>query len=71
MYDGITFLSINRYERKKQIDLAIRSLNVLFAMLEEKTENIKLISLTKSTSFAGISFFKKKAPKKGPFYNLF
>ena len=26
------------------------------------TENIKLISLTKSTSFAGISFFKKKGP---------
>ena len=33
-------------------------------------DNIKLISLTKSVGFAGISFFtKKKAPKRGPFLN--
>ena len=32
-------------------------------------DNIKLISLTKSVGFAGISFFtKKKAPKRGPFF---
>jgi len=29
--------------------------------------NIKLLKLTNSYGFAGISFFKKKAPKKGPF----
>ena len=29
--------------------------------------NIKLLKLTNSCGFAGISFFKKKAPKKGPF----
>ena len=42
----ITFLSINRYERKKQIDLTIRSLDKLFKMLDNNnnnTENIKLI----------------------------
>ena len=38
----ITFLSINRYERKKQVDLAIKALNKLLSMVKNK-ENIKLI----------------------------
>eukprot|EP01084_Bolivina_argentea_P100338 180180_1 len=43
----ITFLSINRYERKKQIHLAIKALNKLFINLggisTNKTSHIKLI----------------------------
>ena len=58
-YLGINkFKLLSNYTEKKVIALGGIS-----------KENLKLIKLTKSSGFAGISFFnKKKAPKKGPFF---
>ena len=62
--NNTNFLGINKY------NLVSRLTNKkTIALGGVSKENIKLIKLTKSIGFAGISFFKskKKAPKKGPF----
>ena len=58
------FLGINKF--KFNIKFSNKGIIALGGLSED---NIKLISLTKSIGFAGISFFKKKkAPKRGPFF---
>jgi len=58
------YLGLNRFKNY------INTSNNKFVALGGITNgNLKKIKLTKAVGFAGITFFKKKAPKKGPLNN--
>ena len=57
------FLGINKFRALSKL-----SKKGIIALGGISNDNIRLINLTNSIGFAGISYFrKKKAPKKGPF----
>ena len=61
------FLGINKFNLLSNFQIK----NVI-ALGGVSKENFNLINLTKSTGFAGISYFsKKKAPKLGAFLKIF
>ena len=56
------YLGINKFKLMKKF-----SKNKIFALGGINEDNLKLLSLTTVSGFAGISFFQKKRPlKKGP-----
>ena len=59
------FLGLNRFKTLSKF-----SSKKIVALGGLSKSNIKLLELTNCYGFAGISYFKKKAPKKGPFLNL-
>ena len=56
------FLGLNKFKNISKI-----SKKKVIALGGLSKSNIKLLKLTNCYGFAGISLFKKKAPKKGPF----
>ena len=56
------YLGINKF---KNLAKQTRKKVIVLGGIEET--NIKKLSLVRIQEFAGISYFKKKAPKKGPF----
>jgi thiamine-phosphate pyrophosphorylase len=56
------FLGINKFR-----NISKHSTKKIIALGGISQRNYKLLKLTNCYGFAGISYFKKKAPKKGPF----
>ena len=56
------YLGINRFR-----NISKHSTKKIIALGGISQKNYKLLKLTNCYGFAGISYFKKKAPKKGPF----
>jgi thiamine-phosphate pyrophosphorylase len=59
------YLGINRFR-----NISKHSTKKIIALGGISQKNYKLLKLTNCYGFAGISYFKKKAPKKGPFLNF-
>ena len=56
------YLGINKFR-----NISKHSTKKIIALGGISQRNYKLLKLTNCYGFAGISYFKKKAPKKGPF----
>ena len=62
--------------KKNNNYLGVNKFNVISSLTKKKIialggiskNNIRFIKLTNAVGFAGISYFKKKAPLRGPFY---
>ena len=73
---NVKFIFLSSIFKKNNNYLGINRFNLISKFTKKKiialggisNNNIRFIKLTNAVGFAGISYFKKKAPLRGPFY---
>ena len=73
---NVKLIFLSSIFKKNNNYLGVNKFNVISSLTKKKIialggiskNNIRFIKLTNAVGFAGISYFKKKAPLRGPFY---